>query len=214
MNRTATLKMPIDFNTIIDNLLKLVGGALGVKILDYYLTKRKEKKELKQKDEFLSNLKEISMMNYYMADVIDNTPAERFLILMGHDSGNIPNPKHPYFARAMWQKLSDGHDNDSLTNKYDSVKVDFEYINTVIELLTKGYVKLEVDKMPDCFLKRIYQGEGVKYSELYFLGQEKSNKIYYCSIATSVENETFDDVKVRAKIDLSINHIQQIFSNI
>jgi len=214
-----TLRMPMDTSIIIDSALKLAGGALGVKLLDHYILKRKAKKEVKQKDEFLASLKDISAMNSYMSDVIDNTPADRFLILMGHDSGNIPNPKHPYYAKAMWQKIkvalhSPVHDSDSLIRRFDSIRVDFEYINMVIELMTKGSVKLVVDEMPNCFLKTIYKGEGIKYSEVYFLAQEKSSKIYYCSIATAKEDERFDGAEDRGKIELAVNHIRQIFSKV
>lgn len=209
-----TLRMPMDTSIIIDNALKLLGGALGVKIFDYYLGKRRAKKEVKQRNEFLASLKDISEMNSYMSDVVDNTQADRFLILMGHDSGNIPNPKHLYFAKAMWQKVKDKKDNDSLVRRFDSVRVDFEYINMIIELMTKGCVKLVVDEMPDGFLKTVYKGEGIKYSEIYFLVQEKSNKIYYCSIATNKEGERFSNPQDRSRIEIAVNHIRQIFAKI
>lgn len=209
-----TLRMPMDTSIILDSTLKLIGGALGVKLLDHYILKRRAKKEIKQKDEFLASLKDISAMNSYMSDVIENTPADRFLILMGHDSGNIPNLKHPYFAKAMWQKTKAKNDSDSLVRRFDSVRVDFEYINMIIELMTKGCVKLVVDEMHDGFLKTIYKGEGIKYSEIYFLAQEKSSKIYYCSIATTKDGERFNDLETRSKIELCINHIRQIFAKI
>ncbi len=209
-----TLRMPMDTSIIIDSALKLAGGALGVKLLDHYILKRKAKKEIKQKDEFLASLKDISAMNSYMSDVIENTPADRFLILMGHDSGNIPNPKHPYFAKAMWQKTKAKNDSDSLVRRFDSIRVDFEYINMIIELMTKGCVKLVVDEMHDGFLKTVYKGEGITYSEIYFLAQEKSSKIYYCSIATTKDGERFNSVDDRSKIELAINHIRQIFAKI
>lgn len=209
-----TLRMPMDTSIIIDSALKLIGGALGVKVLDHYILKRRAKKEIKQKDEFLASLKDISAMNSYMSDVIENTTADRFLILMGHDSGNIPNPKHPYFSKAMWQKTKSKNDSESLVRRFDSIRVDFEYINMVIELMTKGSVKLVVDEMNDGFLKTVYKGEGIKYSEIYFLAQEKSNKIYYCSIATTNDKERFDNVIDRSKIELAVNHIRQIFAKI
>jgi len=209
-----TLRMPMDTSIILDSTLKLIGGALGVKLLDHYILKRRAKKEIKQKDEFLASLKDISAMNSYMSDVIENTPADMFLILMGHDSGNIPNPKHPYFAKAMWQKTKAKNDSDSLIRRFDSIRVDFEYINMIIELMTKGCVKLVVDEMHDGFLKTVYKGEGIKYSEIYFLAQEKSNKIYYCYIATTKDKERFDNVIDRSKIELAVNHIRQIFAKI
>ena len=204
----------LDVSIIIDSTLKLLGGALGVKLFDMWLKKRAKKRELIQKDIFINNLKEIAVMNHHMTDVIEHTPVDRFLILMGHDSGNIPNPKHPYYAKAMWQKVKNEYDDDSLTRKFDSVRVDLDYINMIIELMIKGCLKIEVDKMPNCFLKTVYQSEGIKYSELYFLAQEKGHKIYYCSVATVKDNERFDDANVRLKIQIAVDKIRGIFSKL
>lgn len=213
-----TLKMPsLEIATIIDSVLKLLGGALGVKLFEHYWLKRKAQKEEKQKENFVANLKDISLMNHFMEDVIKNTAADRFLILMGHDSGNIPNPKHPYFAKAMWQKVKNEGDDDDTTNllrKFDSIRVDFAYINMIIEIMTKGCMKINVETMPNCFLKMMYQSENIKYSEVYFLAQEKGNKIYYCSVATTKPGEKFTNHQERAKIELAINHIRQIFAKV
>ena len=84
----------------------------------------------------------------------------------------------------------------------------------IIEMLTKGSVKLKVDEMPDCFLKRSYVDEGIKYSEMYFLKHEKADHIYYCSIATTKENEYFTSPKDRMVIELAVNHIESIFKEI
>lgn len=213
-----TLKMPsLEIATIIDSVLKLLGGALGVKLFEHYWLKRKAQKEEKQKENFVANLKDISLMNHFMEDVIENTAADSFLILMGHDSGNIPNPKHPYFAKAMWQKVKhEESDNDetNLLRKFDSIRVDFAYINMIIEIMTKGCIKIDVKTMPNCFLKMMYHSEKIQYSEVYFLAQEKSNKIYYCSIATTKPGEKFTNFQERAKIELAINHIRQIFAKV
>ena len=58
-----TLRMPMDTSIILDSTLKLIGGALGVKLLDHYILKRRAKKEIKQKDEFLASLIERHQRN-------------------------------------------------------------------------------------------------------------------------------------------------------
>lgn len=199
---------------IITPIVTLLSGAFGAKLLETWVKKQKAKTEIKEKDQLLTSLKSISAMDYYMTDVVQNTPVERMLVLMGHDSGNIPNPKHPYFAKAIWQKVKDDQHDEHLVRKYDSVRVDFAYIEMMVKILTDGFVKIKVDEMPNCFLKTVYQGEGVKYSEVYFIKQEQSHKIYYCSIATNKDNEYFDDKFSRSKIDLAINHLRQIFAEI
>lgn len=214
MKRMTTTEL--DLNEIIKAVLGFLGGGIGVAWFNNYLTKKKAKKEIVEKEILLDSLKAINNMHQYMLDVIDNTPADRFLILRGHDSGNVPNPMHPYYAQALWQKIKidNKESHEHLLRQYDDVKVDGAYVAMVVELITKGFVKLVVEEMPDSFLKRVYLAEGIKYSELYFLKQEKSSNIYYCYIATEQENERFEASKYRYEIEIAVNHIRNIFESL
>jgi len=207
-------KMTLDTNNIIENIFKLIGGALGVKLFDYWIERYRENKEKKQTDVILANLKDISDMNVIMSDVVNKTTATRFLIFRGHDSGNVPNPKHPYYTKCLWQQTKDGSELLKLRNMYESIQVDVPYINMMIQVLVNGFVKLSVDKMEDSILKNLYLDEGVKYSEVYFLAQEKSNYIYYCSVDTNLANTDFSDKHERVEIDLAVNRLRQIFKKI
>ena len=151
-----------------------------------------------------------------MNSVVDNTPADRVLILVGHDSGNVPNPMHPYYSKVLWQKTKDESNDkhESLIRRFDDVKVDGTYVSMIIQMIIEGCVKIKVSEMPDSFLKRAYIAEGIKYSEVYFLKQEKTDSIYYCSIATVEEDEYFNNPQHRTTIEIAINHIANIFKNI
>lgn len=207
-------RMTLDMNNIIESVLKLMGGAFGVKIFDFWLEKYKEKKEKKQTDRIIANLKDISDMNVIMSDIVTNTEATRFLIFRGHDSGSVPNPKHPYFTKCLWQQVKNNDDVERLKKRYESIQVDVPYINMMIQILVNGVAKIKVSEMPDCLLKELYKSEGVEYSEVHFLAQEKSNFIYYCSIATTKTGEDFSDIKQRVEIDLAVNSLRQIFQRI
>ena len=111
-------------------------------------------------------------------------------------------------------KLEQAKKGTKLIRKFDDIKVDVPYISMIIEMLMVGSVKLKVSEMQDCFLKRAYDDEGIKYSEVYFLKHEKADHIYYCSIATTKENEYFTSPKDRMVIELAVNHIETIFSEI
>ena len=202
-------------NEIIKGISALIGGAFGVKILDFFIQRRKKKEE-KNKEVLISSLMSINTMDSYMEKVTKETPVDRFLILVGHDSGNIPNPMHPYYSKVLWQNLKNKNvkDNETLIRKFDAVKVDVPYISMIIEMLMVGSVKLKVSEMQDCFLKRVYIDEGIKYSEVYFLKHEKADHIYYCSISTTKENEFFQSPKDRMVIELAVNHIETIFREI
>jgi len=207
-------KMTLDTNNIIENVFKLIGGALGVKLFDYWIERYKERKNKIQTDVILANLKDISDMNVIMSDVVAKTSATRFLIFRGHDSGSVPNPKHPYYTKCLWQQTKDGSELNKLRNKYESIQVDVPYINMMIQVLVNGFTKLSLEKMEDSMLKNLYLDENIKYSEIYFLAQEKSNYIYYCSVATNVKNTDFSDKHERVEIDLAINKLRQIFKKI
>ena len=150
-------------NEIIKGISALIGGAFGVKILDFFIQRRKKKEE-KNKEVLISYLMSINTMDSYMEKVTKETPADRFLILVGHDSGNIPNPMHPYYSKVLWQNLKNKNvkDTETLIRKFDDIKVDVPYISMIIEMLMVGSVKLKVSEMQDCFLKRAYDDDGNK----------------------------------------------------
>ena len=67
-------------NEIIKGISALIGGAFGVKILDFFIQRRKKKEE-KNKEVLISSLMSINTMDSYMEKVTKETPADRFLIL-------------------------------------------------------------------------------------------------------------------------------------
>lgn len=201
----------IDLKDILSALISLVGTIFGSKYLRDLMHKRAIKRQQAEKDVLLASLKSIAEMDNCMEDVVKNTPVERFLIMSGQDSGRIPNPRSPYFVHVLWMKLKDGISH--FVHYQDTIRVDANYVGIIINILTDSFFRIKVSEMKNSFLKRVYEKELIKYSELHFIKQEKSNVVYYLSIATTQENEFFDDPVARELINFNIDKIRQIFES-
>ena len=80
----------------------------------------------------------------------------------------------------------------------------------LINIQKNGGINLNVDEMPNSLLKRIYQSEGIKYSEVYFLANTEK-ELYSCSINAITTSEDFLSPQQRIGIELGINDLRKIF---
>lgn len=156
-----------------------------------------------------TNLEDISKVFQALDDVVRKTRVQRFLIFKGSNGGGIPKPGCPFYVSLIYEEHKDK--NKSLRDKYSNLSVDGSYIDMLIHLYKNGSVKLRVEDMPVGLLKTLYQGEGIKYSEIYFLGNS-DKEILFCSVATNTGVETFDTPSDRAEIEIAVNHLKNIFA--
>lgn len=151
-------------------------------------------------------VKKIVTIYDQMHFILEETPVERFLILKAHNGGGVIKPNTPIYSSVLYEDYA--HPFRSVKAQYQRLEADEEYLRMMVELIQKKSITLETGKIPNGLLKNIYQAEGVKYSQLFFLGNDKKN-IYYCSCATSVEGGWENSPYEKNQIFMAVNTIKQ-----
>lgn len=194
-----------NITSIIVAFIAALGGAGGQKIFDWW----KIKKEERRKADMATGLTDVMQVFEAMTAVITKTSAERFVIFRGSNGGSTPRPGHEFYASAVHEK-HDNHDAPRLVEKYRRVAVDASYIAMLLEVIANGKKLIEVQTMEPGLLKNIYTAEGITYCEVYYIAKTEK-EVYYCSIATTKENEKFTREAERVEIDLAVSTIRDVF---
>jgi len=186
-------------------ILAAAGGASGQKLIEYW----RAKKDNVRKASLVNSLQNMDYVYTAMRDVVERTPATRFIVFKGSNGGGLPKPGQEFYGSAV-QEFHHGDDHDRLVEKYKKVPVDSGYISMLLEVVANGKKFLVVDEMEPGLLRNIYRSEGVRYAEVYYLAKSEK-EIFYCSIATSSESERFSSDAHRVEIDLAIGRMREIF---
>lgn len=202
--------------TVLTFVSGIVGGSFGLKLLDYWLEKRKARKYNDKSLNITEGLEAVSNMYQYMDLVIDKTSAERVILFKGSNGGGLPLPTSEFYIKGI-HECSDGSINsDDLLEKYKSVLIDGHYANILKDIVTHGSIKIDVNSMQDCLLKRLYTSENTKYAELHYLGakglvnKKEKFEMFYLSISTTANND-FSLNEDRLQIQLNVDNIKKIF---
>lgn len=185
----------------------LTGGASValVSILGKYLEFRwTQTKKVKKASDVI---KVVSTIYQIMQKVVNETPVERFIILKAENGGGRPKVGAHLYATAVMESHSNPE--HTIIDKYSKLRVDSHYIEMLSDIIAKEKVLVTTSNLPTSLLKTIYLAEAVKYSEIRLL-HTTDDAIYYCSVATTMENEYFQDPSTVLNVELSCNKISEI----
>lgn len=175
---------------------------------------RRAIRKLKAKDtSLIRGMKSITVLYQAMEQIKDLTPAKRVLLLEVGNSGSPPKPGEKIYARAIEVKMEDETDRLPILSNYEKVLIDDSYLSMVIQAKESGepYI-IDVETHKDCLLKRIYEQENVKYSEVHHLYSDHGKwKQFIVSISTNEEGEKFDNTQYRAIISNNVHRMRQTF---
>lgn len=169
-------------------------GTFGVIMAAYINNLKKENKELKKKNEDLSqelvfDLSTFNEINNIVANMFKATKSDRFLILAATNGTTELRQATVLYE----QHYIDGESKAVLslgaTQRYKNYEFDKHYLQTLKQCeIERDGVFFDVETMPDCDLKNIYELEQVKHSSVHFLSRNKiddhNDRLFYCSVAT------------------------------
>jgi len=145
----------------------------------------------------IRHLERLTEIYDIMNDVVHNTSATRFLIFKTHNGSGIPSLDKEFHVSCI-HSVNLGLNTKPL---YQNVSVDKSLTQMLLSLdqeNIKPYViDLEDGTKRDEYLKEIYNSEGVKFSNVYFI-DSTSTGVIYASISTT-EGDKFSDQE-------SVNH--------
>lgn len=196
------------FTDYIRDIAVAVISVVGLRVWDYYSNKKRTT-HLKR---FANNLTDMSEMFTAMAETISGSDViDRIVIFEGHDTDAVPQPGKPYFTKSLHADHRDKAKAVELQARTQDVKVDGEYISVILSVMSTGKATIDTHKLPPSLLKRIYEEDNVKYSEIYYLSNTAS-RVYYISISSEQESHhRFEHNKDRLLIDQAVTNIQQLF---
>jgi hypothetical protein len=150
-------------------------------------------------------IKKIVRIYDEMHRVVELTEVQRFIIFKAHNGGGLIRTNTPLFVSALHEDYSAPF--TSVKETYQQVSVDGEYIRMLSAICENKSVKLKTSEMKEGLLKDIYVAEGVRYAEIYFLGQDRKN-LYFTSIASAWEDGWSKDPEQELVVKLAINSIR------
>lgn len=209
------MELANNFQNILDSVLTFLGGGLSIEIFKYFVEKRKSKQYNEKSLNIIEGLDDISNIYSQMEKIVDSTSASRVMLFRGSNGGGLPMAGSEFYVKAIHQALLE-NDEHNLVERYNNVLIDGHYANLLRDIVTHGSIKIKVEEMPDCLLKRIYITEGVKYSEVHYLvskgliNRKQKFEIFYLSIAKN-DNEGFVNDSDKLNIQLGVDNIKKIF---
>ena len=211
---------------IITGLLSVAGLTITAFVTGWYAIKVKKlelKNETSQKQvsrlkaeltciNVLFEYKLIALLNTTVEHIFQETKAERFIILFAINGKTDFN-----FVSVCYEKTKSDKGSGAMY-RYVRVAIDDHYRQMLKYVEKDKQVYLDVEHMPDCLLKNIYQSivEGVTYSGIHFIARhnidQDNDSLVYCSIATT-NNEDFtrgEKTSIKVAMDNLRSHASQI----
>ena len=190
--------------TIITGILTFLGGSGFVKLIDFFKN-RTNKKHL---EKLTTNLQDLSKIYRIIEKILDQSSANRVLVLKASNGGGTPKPGSDMFIKLLYAATV--KEDLSIYDKYSSIKVDREFVDMLIDIQKNGQITKKTEEMQNSLLKRIYLSEGIKYTEIYFLTNNQ-HELYFCTISSIKDGEDFSDPIKKIAIELGINDLRKIF---
>jgi hypothetical protein len=168
-----------------------------------YLRVKKEKQI-----DAASSIRDISQITKIMREIVADTFFDRFMVFVGEDSAGAIVAGKKLFISSIYEE----YDSEA---KIEPIEIhrwqaDSEYYEMFADMLLKGMIEIETEKMPKCKLKTIYESQGVKRSLVFHLATTKGlEKVFFCSIATLRDKEIPSDDK--ARVDSAVDRLRYIF---
>ena len=196
-------------------VLTAIVGFLSYVARDLYdKIKGKKKKEIERT--MTEGMRAISQVYQAMESLLQQTPADRVLLLEVTNSGSMPTAGEKVYSRAVEVKLdkeSNFLERLKILANYEKILVDSQYVNMVVQAKETGEpYRFNVADHKPCLLRDIYETEGIKYSEIYHIYSDtKRWKQFILSVSTYKENQTYNSEKTRAIINMNVHKIRQTF---
>lgn len=190
---------------VIPIIVAIIGSKQLFEFIKWLINLRRPK----DTEPFSISFDNLSYLVDEVSSLFNTTTADRFLLLVA----NIDDIKKPWVSCLYEQHKSnvDGTKNISVgaTSRYSRLVIDEEYYKMIKEVKEKGVYRISNSSQPNGILKRIYDFEGVKYSNLYYLYSfydEKNDMIFFLSIAKH-SNQPFEDYE-NLEFDFFINNLK------
>lgn len=156
----------------------------------------------------INAIRDMAQIYSYMLRVVNNTQADRMLILMLSNGGRILRPHDAKYVTVI-DEVGNGKVRPVI-NDFNRFRVDGEYIRIVNRLIEEREISMAVRQLNPGFLRDAYEADGITHFMLFYIGY-KSKRHYFGSISTT-SGRAFMEVEETQEISIAINQIRRMFS--
>lgn len=198
------------YNKIMDWGQILSGSAVGGVLVELIRYMRDRFKQKSLASDSLIKLNEI--YSKCMKLVLDETPADRFIVFKAENGGGKIVPGVQLFASVLYEDYRQGSfNNKAILDKYQRWLCDKHYVEMLSQLCIKGSIKFNSSVLDDeSRFKNVCIAENMYYCEMHFIAQ-RSDKFFFCLIASSEKEENFSSARTRNNIDIGVDRLRNIF---
>lgn len=169
----------------------------------------KNQKDKDSKEAKINKFEQSDEVQSMIDRVVYKSDVERFLILKTENGGGKPRIGANLYSSVLFESVKPPI--ASVKEDYQRLLVDPMYVKMLSDINIHIPNILITEKMKSGILKRLYLLEGVKYSEVHYIGETES-AFYYCSVATTKSDESFNEVNNRVEIEIAVNRIRRLFN--
>lgn len=146
-----------------------------------------------------------------MKPVLDNTEAERYLVVKVENGGGRITPGAQLFSTVIYEDYR--RPLRTIMETYQRFKINKETTELLTSVVGQGSARvITKDLEKGNSLKIALEASEIRYVELFFIAQT-NERLFYASIGTSNEKlNPFDDSPSRQAIEVSINNLRNIFT--
>lgn len=136
--------------------------------------------------------------------VINQTSVERILVYKAHNGGGVIKPDTPLYSTVLYEDYEAPL--PSVKDQYQKLELPENAIRLLLSTCLEKKVKVKVEQLEQGIMRDLYEGDGVAYTEIFYLGQGKK-AVYFCSVATSKESWE-NDAYQNSIINIAVNAIK------
>jgi hypothetical protein len=154
---------------------------------------------------------ELLEVQHIIDRLLNKTTLHSVHIMKTENSGGRPRIGNNIYISILYEGIK-GQAYSSKED-YQKMLVDEPYVRLLNTIGTVAPAAFKVDEMEEGMLKRIFDNVGIKYVEMYFIG-ETDTAFYYLSISTTEEDYEIDKIVDRVEIEIAINKLRNTFNRI
>lgn len=196
-----------------DLTLKLQTTEKELKSLQIEITELKEKEvhlslkpsTIKDKLALFAFIeKERPFLEKQLNSAVEETNADRGLLIIGHNGYALPNPFRPYWVSVV---VADKN-NQNAISLYNEFIVDENYCDIVLHAWKRGWYYVKTEKLPNgAILQRIYDSENVVKSLIFYV-TIANNQMLYGSFSIKSNSKFFNVNTTRMNLLSKVSNIK------
>jgi pantothenate kinase len=183
----------------------LLGGASAAKMLDIIYNVFKERRRAKvAASETINKTVQI----YSALSQINTEQCLRRAVFKAHNGGKMLDVRTHKHVTMLYEDFYPPFSSD--IDKIQNWRMDEIYIKMLHEVVTNKKAQIFTEQMPDCALKDLYLSKKVRYSEVYYIGED-GNNLFFASFCTHFDVSGFD-TETRTQIKVCMDRITKLLN--